>query len=90
MLSKHLILCLPLPPLLLVFPSIRVSSNESVLHVRWQYSIWTSRYLSLGLSGVPTGSESVVLSPTSLQLGLHTKLSFPFRVKAGAQLCNRI
>ena len=33
--SNHLILCLP--PLLLpsVFPSIRVFSNESVLHIRW-------------------------------------------------------
>ena len=35
MLSNHLILCLPLllPPS--VFPSIRVFSNESVLHIRW-------------------------------------------------------
>ena len=35
MLSNHLILC---PPLLLspsIFPSIRVFSNESVLHARW-------------------------------------------------------
>ena len=33
--SKHLILCRP--PLLLpsIFPSIRVFSNESVLHVKW-------------------------------------------------------
>ena len=33
--SNHLILCLPLllPPS--VFPSIRVFSNESVLHIRW-------------------------------------------------------
>ena len=35
MLSNHLILCLPLflPPL--IFPSVRVFSNESVLHIRW-------------------------------------------------------
>ena len=35
MLSNQLILCHPLllPPS--VFPSIRVSSNESVLHIRW-------------------------------------------------------
>ena len=32
--SSHLILCYPLL-LPLVFPSIRVSSNESVLHIRW-------------------------------------------------------
>ena len=33
--SNHLILCHPLlfPPL--IFPSIRVFSNESVLHIRW-------------------------------------------------------
>ena len=33
--SSHLILCRPLllPPS--IFPSIRVSSNESVLHIRW-------------------------------------------------------
>ena len=35
MLSNHLILCHPLllPPS--IFPSIRVFSNESVLHIRW-------------------------------------------------------
>ena len=34
MLSNHLILCCPLlPPS--IFPSIRVLSNESVLHIRW-------------------------------------------------------
>ena len=34
--SNHLILCHPLlhPPS--IFPSIRVFSNESVLHIRWQ------------------------------------------------------
>ena len=33
--SKHLILCLPLLLLPSIFPSIRVFSNESVLHIRW-------------------------------------------------------
>ena len=33
--SNHLILCRPLLPLLSIFPSIRVFSNQSVLHVRW-------------------------------------------------------
>ena len=32
--SNHLILCHPLLLLLLIFPSIRVFSNESVLHIR--------------------------------------------------------
>ena len=35
MLSNHLILCLPLLLLTLVFPNIRVFSNESVLCMRW-------------------------------------------------------
>ena len=35
MLSNHLILCRPLLLLSSIFPSIRVFSNESVLHIRW-------------------------------------------------------
>ena len=33
--SNHLLLCCPLLLLPSIFPSIRVSSNESVLHIRW-------------------------------------------------------
>ena len=33
--SSHLILCHPLPLLPSTFPSIRVFSNESALHMRW-------------------------------------------------------
>ena len=33
--SNHLILCHPLLPLPSIFPSIRVFSNESALHIRW-------------------------------------------------------
>ena len=33
--SNHLILCHPLHLLPSIFPSIRVFSNESVLHIRW-------------------------------------------------------
>ena len=33
--SNHLILCRPLFPLPSIFPSIRVVSNESALHIRW-------------------------------------------------------
>ena len=40
--SKHLILCHPLPLMPSIFPSIRVFSNESVLHIRrpkhWSFS----------------------------------------------------
>ena len=33
--SNHLILCRPLLLLPKIFPSIRVFSNQSVLHIRW-------------------------------------------------------
>ena len=33
--SNHLLLCHPLLLLPLIFPSIRVFSNKSVLHIRW-------------------------------------------------------
>ena len=36
--SYHLILCHPLLLLPSVFPSIRVFSNESILHIRWPFS----------------------------------------------------
>ena len=46
--SNHLILCHPLLLLLSIFPSIRVFSNESVLHIRWpkywSFSFSISRY----------------------------------------------
>ena len=32
---NHLILCRPLPLLPSIFPSIRIFSNESALHIRW-------------------------------------------------------
>ena len=33
--SNHVVLCHPLPLLPSIFPSIRVFSNESALHIRW-------------------------------------------------------
>ena len=40
---NHLILCCPLLLLPSVFPSIRVFSNESALHIRWP-KYWTSSF----------------------------------------------
>ena len=40
--SNHLILCCPLL-LALIFPSIKVFSSESVLHIRWS-KYWTFNY----------------------------------------------
>ena len=41
--SNHLILCHPLLLLPSIFPSIRVFSSESVLHIRWP-KCWSSSF----------------------------------------------
>ena len=51
--SNHLILCLPLLLLPSVFPSIRVFSNESVLHIRWP-KYWSFSF-SISLSSEYAG-----------------------------------
>ena len=50
--SNHLILCCPLPLLPSIFPSIRVFSNESVLHIRWP------KYRSFSFSISPSNEYS--------------------------------
>ena len=54
--SSQLILCRPLllPPL--IFPSIRVFSNESALHIRWP------KYWSLSFSISPSDEYSGLIS----------------------------
>ena len=54
--SNHLILCHPLllPPS--IFPSIRVFSNESVLHIRWQ------KYWNFSFSISPSNEYSELIS----------------------------
>ena len=52
--SNHLSLCCPLLLMLSIFPSIRVFSNESALHIRWP------KYWSFSFS----------ISPSSEYLGL--------------------
>ena len=54
--SNHLILCHPLLLLLSIFPSIRVFSNESVLHIRWQ------KYWSFNFSLNPSNEYSGLIS----------------------------
>ena len=51
--SNHLILCHPFLLLPSIFPSIRVSSNESVLHIRWP-KYWSFSF-SLSLSNAYSG-----------------------------------
>ena len=64
--SNHLILCCPLLPLPSVFSSIRVFSNESVLHIRcpkyWSFSFSIS--LSNEYSGL-VSFDGLVGSPCS-------------------------
>ena len=54
--SKHLILCRPLLLLPSIFPSIRVFSNESALHIRW------SKYWSFSFSISPSNEYSGLIS----------------------------
>ena len=56
MLSNHLILCHPLVLLPSIFPSIRVFSKESVLHIRWP------KYWSFSFSISPSSEYSGVIS----------------------------
>ena len=54
--SKHLILCRPLLLLSSGFPSIRVFSNESVLHIKWP------KYWSFSFSIRPSNEYSGLIS----------------------------
>ena len=54
--SNHLILCHPPLLLLSIFPSIRISSNESGLHIRWP------KYWSLNFSISPSNEYSRLIS----------------------------
>ena len=51
--SNHLILCCPLLSLPPIFPSIRVFSNESALHIRWP-KYWSFSF-NINPSNVHTG-----------------------------------
>ena len=53
---NHLILCHPLLLLLSIFPSIRVFSKESVLHIRWP------KYWSFSFSISPSNEYSGLIS----------------------------
>ena len=54
--SNHLTLCRPLLLLLSIFPSIRIFSNESVLHIRWP------KYWSFSFSISPANEYSGLIS----------------------------
>ena len=54
--SNHLILCSPLLLLPSIFPSIRIFSNESALHIRWP------NYWSFSFSISPSNEHSGLIS----------------------------
>ena len=54
--SNHRIFCRPLRPLPSIFPSIRVFSNESVLHIRWP------KYWSFSFNISPSNGHSGLIS----------------------------
>ena len=54
--SNHLILCHPLLLLPLIFPSIRVFSNELALHIKWQ------KYWKFSFSINPSNEYSGLIS----------------------------
>ena len=54
--SNHLILCHPLLLSPSILPSIRVFSNESVLHIRW------AKYWSFNFSIIPSNEYSGLIS----------------------------
>ena len=53
---NHLILCVPLLLLPSIFPNIRISSNKSVLHIRW------TNYWSFSFSISPSNEYSGLIS----------------------------
>ena len=54
--SSHLILCRPIILLPSIFPSIRVLSNELVLHIRWP------KYWSFSFNSNPSNEHSGLIS----------------------------
>ena len=84
--SSHLILCCPLLLLPSIFPSIRVFSNESVLHIRWP------KYWSFSFSISPSNEYSWLISFRMDWFDLLdvqvTQESAPICSKASILLCS--
>ena len=87
--SNYLILCHPLLLLPSIFPSVRVFSNESALHIRWP-KYWSlsisppmniQDWFPLRLTGLislqSTGLSRVFSSTTIRKLSMSIKINFP-------------
>ena len=73
--SNHLILCPPLLLLASIFPSIRVFSNESLLHIRWP-KFWSFSF-NIGPSSEYSGLISFRMDWLDLLAVQGTLESFP-------------
>ena len=88
--SNHFILCHPILLLPSIFPSIRVFSNESVLHIRWP------KYWSFSLSISSSNEYSGLISFTMDWLdllavqGTLKSLLQPHSLKASILWCSAI
>ena len=82
--SNHLILCCPSLLLLSIFPSIRVFSNESVLHIRW------TKYWSFSFNISPFYEHSGLISfRMDCWISLQSKSLFQHHSsKASILLCS--
>ena len=69
--SNHLILCSPLLLLPSIFPSIRVFSNESALHIRWP------KYWSFSFNISPSSEQPELISFRSVGLISFTLVRSP-------------
>ena len=81
--SNHLILCHPLILLTSIFPSIRVSSNESVLNIRWP------EYWSFSFSISPSNKYSGLISFRIDYLRVSSHTTVWKRQFFGAQLSSQ-
>ena len=70
--SNHLILCCPLL-LPSIFPSVRVFSNASILHIRWP------KYLSFSFHISPSNEYSGLMSLILTGLKLNCRSSDPHK-----------
>ena len=82
--SNHLILCHPLLLLPSIFPSIRVFSNESTLHIRWP------KYWSFSFSISPSNEYSGLISFRMdwLDLLVHCSVQFSSVAQSCPTLCD--
>ena len=76
--SNHLILCRPLLLLPSIFPSIRVFSNESPLHIRWP-KYWSFSF-NISPSNEHSGLISFRMDWLDRLLDIHSK-----EIKTGSQ-----